>query len=102
MFPNERSLVERYKGKPFVLLGVNEDPQRRSGRDAEVQGKVTWRSWWDHHPKINGRIASSWGISSMPALFLIDQKGKVREKWDGPPDEEQLEKLLDKYIHEAN
>ena len=28
MYPHERSLVERLKDKPFVLLGINSDPKK--------------------------------------------------------------------------
>jgi hypothetical protein len=101
MFPHERSLVTRYKGRPFVLLGVNEDPERSAGRSAETQGKVTWRSWWDAHPRNNGRIRKAWKIDGLPALFLIDSKGVIQKSFFGVPDEKELEKAIEKYVREA-
>ena len=102
MFPHERSLVTRYKGRPFVLLGVNEDPERSAGRNAETQGKVTWRSWWDSGPGINGRIRKAWHVDGWPALFLIDSKGEIVKSFPpGVPDEGELEKFIEKYVREA-
>jgi peroxiredoxin len=99
MFPHERSLVKKYANDPFVLLGVNEDPDAKDARKAENDGQVTWRSWWD--PGSNGKIASAYGVSGMPAVFLIDHHGKLRHRWNGPPDEKDLEKRIDELIQEA-
>jgi hypothetical protein len=99
MFPHERSLVKKYSDQPFVLLGVNEDPDRDSAKNAERDGRVTWRSWWD--PGTNGKINSAYRVSGMPALFLIDHRGNKRYRWDGIPNEKDLEKRIDGLIQEA-
>jgi hypothetical protein len=99
MFPHERSLVKRYSNQPFVLLGVNEDPDRDSAKSAEKDGRVTWRSWWA--PETNGQINSAYRVSTMPALFLIDHRGNLRYRWDGIPSEKDLEKRIEDLIKEA-
>jgi len=99
MFPHERSLVKQYANQPFVLLGVNEDPERDDPRKAERDGQVTWRSWWD--VGTNGRIASALGVRTMPALFLLDHTGRIRDRWDGVPGKMELEKRIDDLLKEA-
>lgn len=99
MFPHERSLVKQYANQPFVLLGVNEDPERDRPGKAERDGTVTWRSWWD--AGTDGKIASELGVRSMPALFLLDHKGRIRDHWDGVPPKKELEKQIDQLLKEA-
>jgi len=73
MYAHERSLVERYRNRPFVLLGVNNDPDRDEARALSAGQGITWRSWWD-----DGRIASQWGVRFWPSTFLLDARGNVR------------------------
>jgi hypothetical protein len=76
MFPHERSLVEKMKDRPFVLLGVNSDP-----RDKLLAGmkrnEINWRSWWDGGTT-QGPIARRWSIQGWPTLYVIDHKGIIR------------------------
>jgi hypothetical protein len=99
MFPHERSLVKKYANDPFVLLGVNEDPDRSDARKPENEGQVTWRSWWD--PGTNRKISSAYGVNGLPALLLIDHRGKIRSTGDELRDERVLEKKIQELIQEA-
>ncbi|HWE39063.1 MAG TPA: TlpA disulfide reductase family protein [Isosphaeraceae bacterium] len=74
--PYERSLVERLRGKPFVLLGVNGDALRNRPRQLAARGEVTWRCWFDGGD--NGPIARAWHVRPWPAVFLIDARGVIR------------------------
>ena len=96
MFAHERSLVEKYQGRPFALLGVDEDEDRKTLQKAEKEHKLNWRSWWD-----NGSIARQWNVRGFPTLFLIDHKGMVRWKSEGGPDPERLEELIERLVKEA-
>src|SRR5262245_56579057 len=77
MYPFERSLVERLKDKPFVLVGVNSDRDREKLKDVIRKENITWRSFWDG-PGTSGLIARRWSINSWPRIFIIDQDGNVR------------------------
>ena len=59
MYPHERSLVERFQGKPFTLLGVNTDSSREELKQAIEQNHLTWRSWYDGQP---GPICTAWRV----------------------------------------
>ena len=79
MVPHERSLVERLKGKPFVLLGVNGDEDREQAKKAIEKEKITWRSWSDGQPP--GPIATRWGVRSWPMFYVLDVQGVIRYKF---------------------
>ena len=75
MYGHERSLVQRYQGRPFVLLGVNTDGDVATLKQVQEQQHLTWRSWYDGQ---NGPICKEWNIMYFPSLFVIDAKGVVR------------------------
>ena len=46
MIPHERSLVEKFKDKPFALVGVNSDETPEKLREVQKKEKITWRSFF--------------------------------------------------------
>ena len=99
MYPNERSLVKRMAGKPFVILGVNSDPKEKL-KEVLKKENMTWRSWWDGG-NTSGPIASKWNIRGWPTLYLIDHKGVIRHKWVGSPGDEVMDHSVDALVREA-
>jgi peroxiredoxin len=98
MFAHERSLVEKYQGRPFVLLGVDEDEDREALQEAQKQHKLNWRSWWDEGKVIMGR----WSVTGLPQLYLIDHKGVIRYEIPGaPPDTKPMDEMIEKLVKEA-
>ncbi len=79
MYPHERSLVERLREKPFALLGVNSDSSLDVVRNAVSKNKLTWRSWFDG-PGTHGPIATAWGVTYWPTIYVIDAAGVIRHK----------------------
>jgi peroxiredoxin len=77
MYPKERELVERFKGKPFALLSVNTDEEVETLRKSIETGEITWRCWWDGR---TGPITERWGVMQFPAIFLLDDDGVIRAK----------------------
>jgi len=77
MYKHERSLVKDYSGRPFVLLGVNNDTKISRVKTAIKENDLNWRSWYDGK---GGPIVRSYGISSFPTIFLIDHTGEIRHK----------------------
>jgi hypothetical protein len=78
MVPHERSLVNRLVNKPFVLLGINSDEEKRILKTYMFQEGVTWRSWWDRG--IDGPITKMWNVHSWPRNYVLDEKGIIRFK----------------------
>src|SRR6516162_3469857 len=100
MYPHERSLVKKMEGKPFVLLGINSDQTRDDLKKTIKDEKMTWRSWFDG-PGTSGPIATKFKVRGWPTLYLVDQKGVIREKWVGSPGNETLDKAIENLVAEV-
>jgi hypothetical protein len=99
MFDHERSLVQRYKDRPFTLLGVSVDRRREVLARQETALNVTWRSWWDGP---GGPIARAWKVEALPTLYLIDAKGQIRYQYVGAPDPGELEHRIEELVQEVD
>ncbi len=77
MIPHERSLVEKFAGRPFAIVGVNSDVDRQRTLARQEAAGVSWRSFWDGGGK-RGPIATAWNVRGWPTFFLIDQEGILR------------------------
>jgi thiol-disulfide isomerase/thioredoxin len=78
MIPDEKALVKRMEGKPFVLLGVNNDQDRDKAKALVAKEGMSWRSWYDLGT--GGPIADRWVVEGWPTVFVLDHKGVVRNK----------------------
>jgi peroxiredoxin len=78
MYPHERSLVAKLKGKPFALIGINSDSKDKV-RAALKRENITWRSFWDGGDT-NGPIATQYGVRSWPTIYILDHEGIIRYK----------------------
>ena len=83
MYPHERELVERLKGRPFALVSVNTDEDRETLRKSMRDGEITWRCWWESGT--GGPICTRWSAGGFPTIFVIDREGVIRDKFVGPP-----------------
>ena len=79
MYPHERSLVEKLRDRPFVIIGVNSDASRELVKTISAKEKLTWRSFWDGG-KIGGPIATRWNVHAWPTIYILDQQGVIRAK----------------------
>ena len=84
MYPHERSLVEKWKDKPFALIGVNSDGTNeaeglKKWREQAKEMGVTWRSFRDEGN--TPRISETWKVQGWPTLYYIDHKGTIRFKY---------------------
>jgi thiol-disulfide isomerase/thioredoxin len=96
--PHERELVERLKGQPFALLGVDCEPDKDKARKVMARERMTWPNWYDG-PQGEGPIARRYHIRGYPSVFFIDAKGIIRSR-DGAFD--QVDKLLDEIKPQAS
>lgn len=76
MYPHERSLVTKYKDRPFVILGVNGDDPARLKAICE-KNELTWRSWASG---TKGPIVQQYKVRSWPTIFVLDKDGIIRYK----------------------
>src|SRR2546429_77081 len=98
MFPHERSLVKRLEGKPFALVGVNSDTDKAKLKEQSEKAEITWRSFWNGPEGTGGPISRKWNIHGWPTLFVTDEKGVIRQKWLGSPENEVMDKSIDELL----
>jgi thiol-disulfide isomerase/thioredoxin len=77
--PREKALVERMKGRPFAMLGVNIDADAGTARKVMDAQGVTWPNWYDDGQG-EGPIAKLYRLRGIPTIYVIDAKGKIRSK----------------------
>ena len=75
MYPHERTLVEEMSGRPFVLLGINNDRKKETVKKAIKKNDINWRSWIDGK---GGPIVKDFKVRSFPTIMLIDHEGVIR------------------------
>src|SRR5262245_25353382 len=102
MLPHERSLVEKWKDKPFALIGVNSDgTDTEDGlakfREKAKEASVTWRSF--RNESADPAISETWRLQGWPTLFCIDHEGVIRHKTLG--DDGKIEQVLEELIATA-
>ncbi len=82
--PRLNDLYERYHDKGFEILGVNVDAKREGSNPQEIRSTVrsllieflvSWRVLIDSPGGED--LATKYGVTEIPATFLIDQDGKV-------------------------
>jgi thiol-disulfide isomerase/thioredoxin len=78
--PGEKELVERFKGRPFVLVGVNGDYSKAAAAKAVIQHEISWRSFWNGEKGPGGPIPLAWNVKSWPTTYVIDHQGTIRHK----------------------
>ena len=92
MIPHEREMVEKLKGKPFVLVSVSCDTTKKKLTDFLEKEKMPWTHWWngDH-----GGIMDPWDIRGFPTIYVIDANGVIRyTNVRGEKLEQAVQKLL--------
>jgi thiol-disulfide isomerase/thioredoxin len=82
MVPSEIKLVERMKGKPFVLIGVNGDESKIDAKRCAKKENIFWPSFWNKEGK-DGPIPTSWNVHGWPSVFVLDTNGVIRFKSEG-------------------
>jgi thiol-disulfide isomerase/thioredoxin len=93
--PQEKALVERFKGRPFVLIGVNGDVSKSSAAKAVAEHQISWRSFWNGKEGPGGPIAVAWNVRGWPTVYVLDQEGVIRYKnLLGKQLDDSLEKLV--------
>jgi thiol-disulfide isomerase/thioredoxin len=78
LYPHERMLVERLKGRPFALVSVNTDSDKETLRKSTSSGEISWRCWWEGGASWPN--CARWRVSQFPTIYVLDGKGKIRAK----------------------
>jgi thiol-disulfide isomerase/thioredoxin len=80
-YPYERLMLEVHKNDPFAIVSVNSDDKIETAKQAKIDNKLDFRSWWDGYvpeASTKGPIASAWNVTGWPAIYVLDAKGVIR------------------------
>jgi thiol-disulfide isomerase/thioredoxin len=77
MIPHEREMVERLKDKPFVLVSISADDEKKTLTDFLAKEKMPWTHWWNGK---DGGIIEDWDVRYYPTIYVLDTKGVIRHK----------------------
>jgi thiol-disulfide isomerase/thioredoxin len=77
MIPQEQRLIETYKDRPFVLLGVCTDETLEQAQQTAAEHKMDWRCWFDGP---NGPITRDLNILAWPTIYVLDHDGRIAAK----------------------
>ncbi|HEV3136467.1 MAG TPA: TlpA disulfide reductase family protein [Pirellulales bacterium] len=79
--PHERELVERLKGRPFVLLGVDCDEDPAAGRKVIESENVNWHNWYEPFGnESDGPLVERFHVRRFPSTFVLDAEGIICAK----------------------
>ena len=74
-------LAEKVEGGVPAYLALDLLESGAFGGQAAAQAKrtgVTWRSFWNGPLGTSGPIASKWGVTSWPTIYVLDHRGVIR------------------------
>jgi len=77
MIPHERELVERLKDKPFALISVSCDAEKKALTDFLEKEKMPWTHWWNGQ---KGGLVDDFKVEFFPTIYVLDGKGVIRYK----------------------
>ena len=102
VYPRLRALVDRYRNRPFVVLGINNNDSRDVLKELEAKKEITWRSWWDHAQDDGpGPITTRWNIRGYPTFIVLDHSGTIRFKDLHPLDVRGFDEAIETLVKEA-
>ena len=94
--PGLKALHNKYKDRPFVIVGVSLDHEQGAWRSYVADNKMEWPQYLDR----NGAIARLFQVRPIPTYVLIDHEGIVRETQSGwsPSVDGWLDSRVNKYL----
>jgi len=79
-----KAIRSKYRDKGFEIIGINVDNARKGAKTDEVQSMVRnvlidFRASWPNILDGTGKnaLTQAFGVTDIPANFLIDRDGKV-------------------------
>ena len=76
--PNVVATYKKLHDKGFEIIGISLDQDKAKMEASAKKLELTWPQYFDGKGWQNS-ISSAFGINSIPATWLIDKKGMLRE-----------------------
>jgi thiol-disulfide isomerase/thioredoxin len=91
--PNVIKAYKEFNPKGFEIVGISLDQDKATLEAFVKEHGMTWPQYYDGKGWEN-EISTKYGISSIPAMWLVNKKGMVVSTNAGAGLEEQVAKLL--------
>lgn len=92
MIPHEREMVKKLKDKPFALISISADDEKKTLEDFIEKEPMPWTHWWNGG---TDGIVKDWNVQFFPTIYVLDAEGVIRHKnIRGKELEDAVEKLL--------
>jgi len=95
MIPHEREMVAKFKDKPFALVSISVDEDKKELEEFLERESMPWVHWWEG---AEAPMVKQWNVRFFPTIYVIDGKGVIRHKNIRGAE---LEKAIEKLIVEA-
>jgi RNA polymerase sigma factor (sigma-70 family) len=89
-YPRLKAIIDQYRGRPFAVLGINNNDNHNVLKELKAKGEITWRCWWDGGKALEdgpGPITMRWNVQAYPSFIVLDHRGAIRFKDLFPQDE---------------
>jgi hypothetical protein len=77
--PNVLKTYEKHHDKGFEIIGISLDQDKQKLTSFTESKKMPWVQYFDGKGWQN-KLASKYGIKSIPATYLLDGQGKIIAK----------------------
>jgi thiol-disulfide isomerase/thioredoxin len=88
--PKVKAAYEKLHPKGFEIIGVSFDREKDKLEKFVAKEKIPWAQFFDGE----GTLGEKYGIASIPTMWLVDQKGLLRDVNAREGLDEKIEKLL--------
>jgi thiol-disulfide isomerase/thioredoxin len=95
--PHEKKLVERFKGRPFTILGISGDRTRDDLQSFLNKNKLPWPNIHDG----TGEIRRNWQIEAYPTFAVVDHHGIVAGYWVGSNHMDAVDQAIERTVTDA-
>lgn len=75
--PNVKEVYNKYNDKGFEIVGISFDNNKAKLESFVKENNITWPQYFDGKGWQN-KFGQRYGISSIPAMWLVDKSGKLR------------------------
>ncbi|MBI3550162.1 MAG: TlpA family protein disulfide reductase [Elusimicrobia bacterium] len=77
--PFYEKIYEKYEGKPFAVLGIDEDGMTDVVAPFAKKKGIRYPILLD----ADNKAFDAFGVRGLPTAFLVDSEGNIRDKWIG-------------------
>jgi len=88
--PDLAAVYNAHKAEEFVILGVNDQERKETVTEFLARQSLPYPILLDP----DSRVARAYGVSFLPASFLIDRRGVLRATFPGQSNREKLEAAI--------